>query len=704
MPGATTTHARFRVAIACVLLFVVTALLFSRSTRSGFVNYDDPDYVTENAHVQAGLSWDGVVWAFTAPNDYWHPLTWLSHMLDWQLFGPAPLGHHVTSVLWHALNAALAFLVFRRLTGGFWSAAFAAALFAWHPLRVESVVWVTERKDVMSGCFFLLTLFAYAGYVERRANGGRWWGAWSLTLACFVGGLMSKPMLVTLPVVLLLLDFWPFARLHTVAGVRLALLEKVPFFVLSSVTAIVTVLMQRHDGAFVLDLSFAARAANAVVSLARYLGKFFWPSDLIVCYAHPGSWPALAVIAASALALGLSALAWHQRRNCPWIAAGWLWFLVVLLPVIGVIQVGFQSMADRYTYLALLGIELALVPTITSWRAMATPRVRAVAALAAVVFLAGCAARTWKQQGVWRDSVSLFEHAVAASDRNDIAEDFLSSALLAAGRFDEAAAHAERALAINPRNSNALTTLAAIRELQGRTFDARDLYRKTLELRPDDALVRAQLSQLELREGRNDEARELLTTALRSRPALRARVLELGLAALQQRNLAAARFHFENLLAVWPDDADAHAGMGGVLLAENKPDGAIVHLRAATERRPALADAQLALARCAEQLGRPEEAAAALSRALAAAPDDAAIQSGAAELHARRRDYATAARHYRRAAELAPKDAGIHAALGYMLILTGDRAAGLAEWRRALELDPDLPGLRERLMKASQQP
>ena len=551
-----------RTAVVCGLLFCGTVLLFSRATHGAFINYDDPSYVTDNPHVQGGLSWGGIVWAFTAPADYWHPLTWLSHMLDWQLYGPAAAGHHLTSVLWHALNAVLAFLVFRRLAGGFWLSAFAAALFAWHPLRVESVAWITERKDVMSGCFFLLTLLAYARHVDCRTAGRPWWRAYLLTMACFAAGLMSKPMLVTLPLVLLILDFWPFARCSSPAGLRLPLVEKIPFFALSGVTAVLTVLMQRQGGDFVLDVPVGARAGNAVVSLARYLGKFFWPFDLSVCYPHPGHWPASVVLSASVLALGLCWLAWRQRRSRPWILAGWLWLLVVLLPVIGLVQVGFQAMADRYTYLPLLGVELALL-----WSLPGPGFLRAWSrASLAVLVLAVCAARTWNQEGVWRDSVSLFEHAVAVGARNDVAEDFLASALFAAGRMDEAAVHAERARTLNPRNDKPLIMLAGIRERQGRISEAGELLRAALALRPDNPLVQAQLGLLELGRGQVDAARALLTAALRSDPDLRGRTLQLGLIALQHGDPATARFYYDLVLAVAPDDAVAHAALGYLLI------------------------------------------------------------------------------------------------------------------------------------------
>lgn len=550
--------ASWRFAAVSALLFAGTALLFSRAAHFGFINYDDPTYVTENLHVQAGLSWAGIVWAFTAPADYWHPLPWLSHMLDWQLYGPEAAGHHLTNIWWHAINAVLAFLVFRRLAGGFWPGAFAAALYAWHPLRVESVAWITERKDVMSGCFFLLTLLAYTRYVEARVGGRTWRRSYLLTLACFAAGLMCKPMLVTLPLLLLILDFWPVARGCSFKGLWPLTLEKIPFFALSAVTAVVTVIMQKHSGAFVLDLPFAARAGNAIVSLSRYVGKFLWPFDLAVCYPHPGYWPVTVVLGGMALALACGWFAWQQRRTRPWIIAGALWYLVALLPVIGLVQTGFQAIADRYTYLPMLGLGLALAGGMS---AMAKPsRARVGVTVAAVLVLLACAARTWDQQGVWRDSVTLFEHAVAVTEENDMAEDLLASALYAAGRIDEAAAHAERARALNPRSTTALTTLAGIRERQGRAGEAIALYREALALRPSQPAVQGQLGLLELTAGRIDEARMLLSSAHHAAPALRERTRQLARAALGQGDVATALVLFETLLAVVPDDLLALSG------------------------------------------------------------------------------------------------------------------------------------------------
>jgi tetratricopeptide (TPR) repeat protein len=694
MPRRISESPSFRAVIVSALLFATSVLIFSRAIGCGFLNYDDPGYVTNNPQVQGGVTWSSVVWAFTAPVDYWHPLTWLTHMLDWQVYGPSASGHHLTSVLWHALNAVLAFLVFQRLSGGFWRSAFAAAMFAFHPLRVESVVWITERKDVMSGCFFLLTLLAYGNYVDARTGGRTAWRKYLLTLTCFVAGLMSKPMLVTLPLVLLLMDFWPFNRASSPTMIRFLICEKLPFLALACADAVATVLMQEHIRGFVLDLPLGARVANAAVSLARYLGKFFWPFDLVICYPHPGSWPLPEVIMATMLLLGIFALAWWQRRARPWIAVGVCWFIITLLPVVGLVQAGFQAMADRYTYLPMLGIELALlwsIPKATS-RAM-----RVGGACVAVVLLTLCALRTWDQIGVWRDSKTLFTHAVTISDRNDVAEGFLASALFANSQFSEAALHAERACTLNPRNDQALATLASVREREGRTNEAVSLYRKALELRPDNPVIRCQLGLLALSLGNVVEARALMTDALQAEPALRKRTLEMGQISLQHGAIPGALFLFELVLAVDPDNPEAHAWIGMVLLANNDPAAALVHLQAAAKQTPAVASIQLSLARCAERLGQESDASDALGHTVETAAGDPHILKAAAELYVRLHNLSSAAQIYRQVIELNPADCDAHAALGDLLANEGNRAASMAEWRRAFELDPNFPGLRERL-------
>ncbi len=344
--------------------------VFLPALRNGFVNYDDPTYVTENFHVLRGLSWDGIRWAFcTGYAANWHPLTWLSHMLDCQLYGLNPWGHHLTSVLLHAFNAALLFGLLQKLTGATGRSMFVALLFGIHPLRVESVAWVAERKDVLSGAFWLLTIWSYAEWV-RRAAATKARGAWisfASSLSFFALGLMSKPSVITLPCVLLLLDYWPLARFD--AGFlskgrsHLALIvEKTPYFLLALTASVVTFLVQRSGGAMkgAAMFSFSSRAGNALVSYCRYLGKLVFPVKLAVFYPYFGSWPIPIILVCGLVLLVISILAIRGRKSRPWFFVGWFWYVGTLVPMIGLIQVGTQAMADRYSYLPMIGLSMVI--------------------------------------------------------------------------------------------------------------------------------------------------------------------------------------------------------------------------------------------------------------------------------------------------------------------------------------------------------
>lgn len=623
---ATATRPTLRGTIVCAVLFLGTIALFSRALHMGFVTYDDPSYITSNPHVQQGLSWAGLRWAFFGRADYWHPLSWLSHMADWQLYGAHAAGHHLTSLLLHALNAVLLFLVVRRLAGGFWTAAACAALFAWHPLRVESVVWIAERKDVLSGVWFLATLWCYFNYAERRRGGvAGAWRAYLLTLAAYAAGLMSKPMVVTLPGVLLLLDYWPLRRAGwggpegaLRAWVRLVV-EKIPFFAMSAAAAVATLRMQAAEQAFVLKLTFAERLENAVVSVARYLGKEVWPFDLAVCYPHPGSWPPGWVALAGALVAGVTALAVVQRRRRPWVIVGWLWFLGMLVPVIGIVQAGYQAMADRYTYLPMIGVEIAALLTIREW--VTTRRARLAAGGAAVLALAGCCARTWSQEGVWRSSETLFEHALAVTHRNAVAHYFLGVTLLDEGRADDAAVQCRRAVALAPDSSAAHAALALVNAIQGRLADSEAEYGRALVLAPHDPTILVALGGLELRRGEYVHAADRFSGVLKQRPDSLAAVLGL---------------------------AEAEAG-----------------------------------------LGRTVEAEAGFKRALALAPAEPRVQTDYAEFLAARGRVAEALGHYETAVKLAPSDPAAHRNLGDALRVLGKLPQAIAEYRRALVLRPD---------------
>ena len=570
-------------------LFGLTALLFSRAIGNDFVNYDDPDYVTENPRVEAGLNAAGIGWAFMSGEaSNWHPLTWLSHMADASLFGDDPRGHHATSVVLHAVNAALAFLVFARLTGALWSSALVAALFAWHPLRVESVAWVAERKDVLSGMFWFLVLWGYAEYARRRGpSGGGGAGRWyAFSLVAFAFGLMAKPMLVTLPCVLLLLDAWPLQRLAGSKGawrgtlVRLVV-EKLPFFALAAASSVVTYLVQKGGGSVSMALGWDARAANAAVALVRYLGKFLWPADLAVLYPHLGHWPGGVVLGCVLVVAALSAVAWWQRRRRPWIAIGWLWFAGTLVPVIGLVQVGLQSMADRYTYVPMLGIQLALVWT---GRELArSPAARRAATVISVVALTAGAVLTWRLIGVWRNSFTLFDHAIAVTHGNYLAYDNRGLHQFREGKVEEALADYRRALEINPTYLNAHNNLGYALAQQGRYAEAVATYRAALRSNPGHLEVRNNLANALADLSQLPEAMEHYEFVLAKDPSHVNALNGSGVALAMQQRLPEAKQRLERALQVAPDNPSAHHNLGNVYSMLGLKEEAQRHYRRATE-------------------------------------------------------------------------------------------------------------------------
>jgi hypothetical protein len=466
----------------CALLAISTAAVYARAAALSFVGYDDPLYVASNPVVLRGLTLDGVGWAFStyhAAN--WHPLTWLSHMLDVELWGVWAGGHHLTSVALHVTNTLLLFALLRTFTAERWRSAVVAALFALHPLHVESVVWVSERKDVLSSCFALVSLFAY-GHWARRGGAHRYAGA----LAAFALSLLAKPTWVTLPILLLLFDVWPLARLRLSVATRPTdrlLAEKLPFAALSLVSCVVTLAAQRSGGALwaSAEVALVDRLANALVSLWCYLGKTLWPVDLSVLYSHPyipetGGTPWLVwqlVAAAAAFVVVSAVIFWLRSRTH--LVFGWLWYLVALVPVIGIVQVGAQGMADRYAYVPLIGIFVAVVWGIgDELRRHAAPGAAVVLSLCSILLFSFF---SWRQVGVWRDSVSLFEHALARTPGNWIAHAHLGDAYLEAplpARTDVEVAvrHYERVIAIRPDHQSARASLATLLVQLGRTAQA----------------------------------------------------------------------------------------------------------------------------------------------------------------------------------------------------------------------------------------
>lgn len=560
-----------------VCLFLVIALLavYWQVQNNGFVNLDDGKYVTENRHVRDGLTRDGFVWAFTTTHaNFWHPLTWLSHMLDCQLYGLNPGAHHVTNLLLHIANSLLLFLVFQRMTGAPWPSAVVAALFALHPLHVESVAWASERKDVLSTFFWILTIGAYVRYIERPGL-----NRYLLVILFFALGLMAKPMLVTLPFVLLLLDYWPFGRLqlkssannthiqvqeltdtnyHSKRFVRL-FMEKVPLLVLAAASSIVAFLAQQHGGATKSLALFALenRVANALLSYVIYIGKTIWPQNLAVFYPHPGSSiPTWQVGLAGLLLVSISLWVIRAAKAHPYLSVGWLWYLGTLVPVIGLIQVGDHAMADRYTYVPLIGLFImlswGLPPIADRWLHR-----KIVLATITATFLSILMVCSWFQVRHWQNSITLFEHALRVTRNNPLAHTDLGVALATRGKLEEAIWHYSEALRIQPNYLEARVNLGSALVEQGTLDEAINHYLHALRIKPDFAGAHYNLGNALARHGKLDKAIKHYLEALRIKPDDAETHNNLGIALATQQRTAEGVAHFREALRMKPDFAEA---------------------------------------------------------------------------------------------------------------------------------------------------
>ncbi|MCG6535127.1 MAG: tetratricopeptide repeat protein [Syntrophales bacterium LBB04] len=541
----------------CIALAITTFAVFWQVGNHEFISFDDNDYVTENRYVQDGLTLKGIAWAFSEPHAHnWHPLTWLSHMLDCQLFGLNPGRHHLVNLFFHVANTILLFLILRRMTNTLWQSAFVAGLFALHPLHVESVAWVAERKDVLSTFFWMLTMGAYVYYVERPG-----YKKYLFVLVFFLLGLMSKPMLVTLPFVLLLLDYWPLKRLQTAkagAGIAAAapqrasrakkkkksrqqpgrdtvntkstvgyralwpeirplLKEKIPFFVVAIIFCFVTFYAQ-HRVVKPMELyPLDGRIANAVISYVSYIGKMLWPLKLSIFYPYVGvaplSWQA---VSAALLLMVATYLTIRAARRFPYLIVGWLWYLGTLVPVIGLVQVGLQSMADRYTYVPLIGIFIMIawgVPELlNSWRYG-----RFAIAYAAVAILLACIIMTYVQIGFWRNNIILYEHAIRVTSENAWAQNNLGFALALQGKREEAIAHFQKAISIN-NPADAHYNLGTMLASQGKLDEAIYQFHESIRISPDYAKAHNNLGNALLYQGRLDEAIASYREAMRLNP------------------------------------------------------------------------------------------------------------------------------------------------------------------------------------------
>jgi tetratricopeptide (TPR) repeat protein len=642
-------HPRLRFGILAALV-VLTVAVYLRAATCGFLWGDDDWYVTANPHVQAGLSLAGVQWAFTTPGPpYWHPMTWLSLQLDYQLYGLHPGGYHLTNVLLHAANTVVLFWALCSMTRAVWRSAFAASLFALHPLHVESVAWVTERKDVLSTFFALLTIAAYVWYARRP--GVR---RYLLVAAALALGVMSKPMVVTLPCVLLLLDYWPLERGQ--AGWRRLVLEKLPMFALSAAASIMTVYSRQMASVDYAPapLPLEARFAGALVHYVIYIRQMIWPEGLAFFYPdqprHLTEWP---VIGAGLVLLSLTTLALWQARRRPYLLVGWLWFVGTLVPVMGIAaQVRWQSRADRFTYIPLIGLNIVAAWGLAQLIQARGIRRPAVGWTAAGV-LTALAALTWVQIGYWVDSITQYQRTVAVTSGHYVAHAFLAELLERDGRLTEARRQFEQSLASNPNQAEGHESLA----------------------------------NFLLRHGARDEAIEHYEQALAIDPCRATAHNNLGVILMDQGNQAEGLSHLEAAVRCDPDLADAHDNLGAALAHHGRLAEAMVQARACVRLAPNHALARLHLGVLLETQDQLAEALTHYETAARLGLKLADLYFHLGQVRRRLEDAPGAIAAYRRATDLQPPSALYRAYLAYAYYGTGDTAAAFDHYRQAQQLD-----------------
>jgi len=687
--------------VICFTLMMIILVVFWQVRSFEFIGYDDDRYVTHNHHVQRGLAKESVIWAFTAFHaSNWHPLTWLSHMLDVKFFGLNPAGHHLTNLFFHVLSTLMLFFILKSMTGMVWKSSVVAALFAVHPLHVESVVWVAERKDVLSVFFGMAALWAYVRYTKQPVL-----SRYLPILLLFALGLMSKPMLVTLPFVLLLLDYWPLGRIpfppSANANLKMTgflktlcpgspiyclVLEKVPFFLLSAASSVVTLMAQRQEIASHQSLHLSERMANAVVAYVGYIIKMIWPYPLAVFYPYPKDVLLWKSAGAGLFLIFISVIVIKKFREFPYLLVGWCWYLGTLVPVIGLVQVGLQSMADRYTYMPLIGLFIiiawGLPDLIIHWRFR-----RIALTVAAVIVLSLLSAVAWFQLHHWRNSVTLFEHTLAVTRDNYVMHNNMGAVLAEKGKTAEAAEHYREALKIKPDDAEARYNLGNIMLRQGQFENALVQYAEVLRHKPDFASAHNNAGIALSSLGKETEAVPHFQEALRIDPQLEgARVnlekalskvqkprgegvsipgsqadpasaagqMHAGLSFVSRGRMEEAIPHFREALRINPNLAEAHVSLGLALAHRQKLDEAVVHFRKAAKLKPGVAETHNSLGVALAQQGNLDEAIPQFQEALRINPRFAKAHNSLGVVMARKGRMDDAVRHLREAVRLKP--------------------------------------------------
>ncbi len=645
-------------------LAAITVLVFAPIRNHPFFSFDDPGYVYENPKVKAGLTIAGVKWAMTTGYfANWHPVTWLSHMLDVQLFGLNAGAHHTMNLLFHVVNSLLLFLVFYQTTKRAYPSAFVAALFAVHPMHVESVAWISERKDVLSTFFWLVTTLAYFAYA-RRPNVWRY----ALVAVLFALGLMTKPMLVTLPLVLLLLDVWPLRRLTfgvdpASVGRRL-FYEKVPLLALAAASSVVTIIVQRQAGAVesLVRLPLIVRAANAVIAYGAYLHKLIWPARLAVLYPYPTEIDAVTVGVNLVVLAIVTAVAVRAWRNHPYLWVGWAWFLGTLVPVIGIVQVGKQAMADRYSYVPAIGLFVMI-----AWGVPALLRRFSVARIAlpflAAISIAALAIVARTQVGYWKSNITLWTHTLDVTGDNYLAENNIGWDFAGEKRYEEAVPHYRKALHLSPKFVGGHTNLALTLVALGRFDEAIAEYNEVLRIEPKSPLVIANLGIALARQGRLPEAIARYEEAIRLKPDYDEAHSALGRALARQGRVDEAIAHYRESLRLNPLSAEVHSNLGTAFASQGNLDSAITHFSEAVRLKPDYVDAQNNLGIALSSQGKLDQAIAHFSEAARLDPTSSAPHHGLGSVYETQGRIAEASREYGEALRLNPNDADARRAL-----------------------------------------
>ena len=691
----------------CLGLTLLVMLMYAQVGWHEFVSYDDPKYVYENPHVTTGLTASNARWAFEIHGlSMWIPLTWLSHQALWEVFGDRAAGHHLVNVLLHAANVLLLFGVLKRMTTTLWSSALVAALFAIHPLHVESVAWVTERKDVLCGLFWMLTLWAYWCFTSQ---GGLW--RYLLVVFSYTLAVMAKPLAVTLPCVLVLLDYWPLGRLklgqmtpiignekdwissvqhRPSSRVGLVLLEKTPLLGIAALASYLTILCQLETGAIssLETLPLPTRLANTTISYAAYLRKFLWPDDLAFFYPYPkllASWQLLTAVAL--LFFITMAVTWQGRRR-PYLLVGWLWYVGVMVPMSGLVQGGSHSMADRFAYLPLVGVYAASAFGLNEL-VRKLPKIKWPLIYSISVALLILLPVSWLQIGTWRNSLVLYDQALRVTTENYIAHSNLGSALEALGRSEKALAHFQEALQIKPEFAEARNGMGSALQSLGRPEEALAHHQEALQIKPDFAEARNNIGSALQAMGRPEEAIAHFQEALQMKPEFAEARNGLGNALQALGRLEEALAHYQEALQIKPNLAEAHNNMGSALQNLGRPEEALAHYQEALQIKTDFAGVHFNWGIALEGLGRPEEALAHYQEALRIKPDDAETYFKCGAIYEQLGKHELAVKNFDKAIELKPDYAMAYYNRGGIYRGVGDYEQTVGDYSMAIKLKAD---------------